>query len=157
MRSWLGFSDIIIQVNSPKIKTVSITIVQQTNGVSNPILWCLKMWTPSSMVLFNFWTSVLTSSDFCSWMDQIKFYPAIMKNTPSFCSFIKSCIFVPRWVVHQCKSCKYIEIRTVANSLPRSWIFRINFLFLADYEIIPNIHNIFECCPTIVENDRMRR
>ena len=43
-------------------------------------------------------------------IDQIKFYPAI-----------------------------YVEIRTVANSLPRSWTFRINFLFLADYEIIPKI------------------
>ena len=63
MRFWLGFSDIIIQVNSPKIKAVSITIVQHTNGVSKPILWCLKLWTPSSMVVFSFWTSVLTSSN----------------------------------------------------------------------------------------------
>ena len=39
----------------------------------------------------------------------------------------------------KCKSRKYVEIRTVANSLPRSQTSRINILFLADYKIIPNI------------------
>ena len=72
-------------------------------------------------------------------IDPIKYYLAIMKNAPPFCSFIKSCTFVLRWVVHQCKSRKYLEIRTVANSLPRSQTFRINILFLVDYKIIPKI------------------
>ena len=43
-------------------------MVQMTNVISKPILWCLKLWTPSSMVLFSFWTNDLTSSDFCSWI-----------------------------------------------------------------------------------------
>ena len=62
-----------------------------------------------------------------------------MKIAPSFCSFIKKLYLCSKRVVHQCKSRKYVEIRTVANSLPRSQTFRINFLFLADYKIIPKI------------------
>ena len=62
MRSWLGFSNTMFQVNNPRIKAVSITIVQKTNGVSKPILWCMKLCTPSSIVSLSFWTNVLVSS-----------------------------------------------------------------------------------------------
>ena len=55
----------------------------------------------------------------------------------------KNYIFALRRVVHQRKSCKYIEIRTVANSLPRSRILRIRKLFLADYKILPKIIDNF--------------
>ena len=60
-----------------------------------------------------------------------------------FCMFRKKSYLCIKWVAHQRNWCKYVETRTVANSLPRFLMIRINFLFLADYVILPKICNIF--------------
>ncbi len=66
-------------------------------------------------------------------IDQIKYYPAIMKNAPSFCSFIKKLYLCIRMSYTSRNLCKHVEIRTVANSLPRFLTIRTTNLISADY------------------------
>lgn len=65
------------------------------------------------------------------------------KSQRSFGGSAKFATFVAGRVVHQCKSRRYVEIRTVANPLPRFLEIRTNFLFLADYMILPKIVFIY--------------
>lgn len=44
-----------------------------------------------------------------------------------FCMFRKKSYLYIKWVAHQRNWCKYVETRTVANSLPRFLMIRINF------------------------------